>query len=50
MPSLIDQTAVTKPEPGSTFTTLWLPSWKFDMTSTLRRRSSDYCEIWQADA
>ena len=40
---------VSKPEPGSTFPTLWPPSRKFDMTSTLRRRWSDYCEIWQAD-
>ena len=33
---------VTKPELGIIFPTLWPPSWKIDMTSGVRRCSSDY--------
>jgi len=30
---LLKQNTITKPEPGSTFPTLWPPSWKINMTS-----------------
>ena len=37
--------AVTKAKLGSRFPTLWPPSWTIDMTSEVRRFSSDYYEI-----
>ena len=41
---------VAKPETGSRFATLWSPFFKINMTSQLRRRSSDLHKIWLASA
>ena len=45
--NVLEQIRLLKLKPGSTLPTLWPPSWKIDLTSYLRRRSSYYYEIYR---